>query len=195
MGWYRWPPSEPRDDRCPARRASCSPPPELAGWLRPHSSPAPAVARTAPAASAPVAVPPAPLPSSAAPTYATPTYPPPTYLVPTPAAATGAGSPADPLTGAPYWSVIVTSAAETDGGRATADASAASLCDRGFTDTFVVLSSTVPSLNSGYWVEMETTGKYAHRDDAAATSTRVIAAGFAGAYPRCLGSSATACGS
>ena len=66
---------------------------------------------------------------------------------------------------------------------------------RGFTDAFVVFSFTAPSLNSGYWVEMETTGKYAHRDDAAATSTRVIAAGFAGAYPRCLGSSATACGS
>jgi len=129
-----------------------------------------------------------------APTYATPTCAPPTPTWHRPQLQ-DAGNLADPLAGAPYWSVIVTSAAETDGGRATADASAASLRNRGFTDAFVVFSSTVLSLNSGYWVEMETTGKYAHRDDAAATSTRVIVAGFAGAYPRCLGSSVTACGS
>jgi len=112
-----------------------------------------------------------------------------------PSRSNGRGEPGRPADRRPYWSVIVTSAAETDGGRASADASAASLCDPGFTDAFVVFFATIPSLNSGYWVEMETTGKYAHRDDAAATSTWVIAAGFAGAYPRCLGSSATACGS
>jgi hypothetical protein len=162
-------------------------------WLRPHSSAAPAVALTTPAASTPVVIPPAPVPSTAAPTYAVPTYPPPSYPASTPTTDTGVTNAPDPLAGTPYWSVIVTSAAQADGGRATAETSAASLRARGFTDAFVVFSSTVPSLNSGYWVAA--TGKYAHRDDAAVTSLRVAAAGFADAYPRCFGSSAAACGS
>jgi hypothetical protein len=162
-------------------------------WLRPHSSAAPAVALTPPAASTAVVVTPAPVPSTASPTYAVPTYPEPSYPPSTPTTDTGAANAPDPLAGTPYWSVIVTSAAQADGGRATAETSAASLRGRGFTDAFVVFSSTVPSLNSGYWVAA--TGRYAHRDDASATSLRVAAAGFADAYPRCFGSSAAACGS
>jgi SPOR domain len=91
--------------------------------------------------------------------------------------------------GMPYWSVIVAS----DSGQAAAEASAASLRAHGFTDAFVVYSSDVPSLNSGYWVAAS--GKYSHRDDASAASLRAKDAGFSEAYPRCFGSSDTACGS
>ena len=104
-----------------------------------------------------------------------------------------AGTPGAPLAGMPYWSVIVSSTAEANGGRPAAEASAAALRARGFKDAFVVFSSDVPSLNSGYWVAAS--GHYAQRDAASATSLRVKAAGFTDAYPRCFGSSPQACGS
>ena len=118
-----------------------------------------------------------------APTYVyvqPPSYEPPIVLRPE------VGGSAD---GMPYWSVIVAS----DSGQAAAEASAASLRAHGFTDAFVVYSSDVPSLNSGYWVAAS--GKYSHRDDASAASLRAKDAGFSEAYPRCFGSSDTACGS
>jgi len=166
----------------PARPAIATPPTASAAPSGTSSPPAPPPQGQA-----------APVPNTAAPTFAAPTYPPPSYPTSTHTTDTGVANAPDSLAGTPYWSVIVTSAAQADGGRATAEASAASLRNRGFTDAFVVFSSTVPSLNAGYWVAA--TGKYAHRDDAAATSRRAVSAGFADAYPRCFGSSATACGS
>jgi hypothetical protein len=172
----------------------------LGWWLRPHPT-------VTPVAAAPPSATPAdatPLPPDTPPPYSAPTpYTPPPYSPPAveaPGVATPAptypapvAAPADPLAGTPYWSVITISVSDADGGRPAAEARAAALRDHGFTDAFVAFSSAVPSLNAGYWVAA--TGKYAHRDDAAATGRRVVDAGFTDAYPRCFGASATACGS
>lgn len=84
----------------------------------------------------------------------------------------------------PYYTVIVASKSEAEGGRDEAQRFARRLEDAGFSAD-VFHSSNHSSLRPGYWVAA--TGRHSSSSSADSLSRDVSAAGFDIAYPRCVG--------
>jgi hypothetical protein len=90
--------------------------------------------------------------------------------------------------GTPFWTVIVASKTEAEGGRLTVEEFAAALEGRGYAAE-VFHSSAHTSLRPGYWVAAS--GRFAGREDASDAAFRLKSdAGFDIAYPRCVGTAA-----
>lgn len=127
-----------------------------------------------------------PTATSSAPTTAPPTVPPPPPPPPSPAGPRGA-------TGTPFWTVIVASKSEAEGGEAAAEGFRARLEQAGF-QAEVFHSSAHSSLRAGYWVAA--TGRFPTGRTASAHAADVKSTlGLDIAYPRCVGTASECPGS